>query len=124
MTQLDLFDVLRVSATIRPVEPHGSVIQCAPDETLTLPHPRMAWPYARIELHRHTDGKWMWSTSFQCGDHGNSYRVGPKWGKFAETRDDALFYACAELRSKMEIEKHADAKLILSWASSTAPGVQ
>lgn len=121
MNQLSLFDSLRAPAIRRPVDPNGPVIQCNPTETVSLESKRFAWPHAKIELHVHIDGTWMWSASFQCGDHGNSYRVGPKWGKFAESRDDALYYACVELRSRIAKESHSDAKLIRAWIEQVMP---
>ncbi len=93
MEQLSLFDALRAPRIVRAIEPNGTVIQGDADETLTLPHPRLAWPLARIELHRDTDGLWMWSVSMA----GGGFKVGPKWGRFAHTRDDALSYARDEL---------------------------
>lgn len=91
--QLDMFAILRPPPILRPVEPHGPVVESDPDEVLRLPHPRLAWDLAAIELHRHSDGLWMWSVNHGCG----GYRVGPKWGKFASTRDDALHHAAQEL---------------------------
>lgn len=93
MQQLDLFATPVASPIIRPVDRDGGVIQGEPDETLILPHPRLAWPLARIDLHQHTDGTWMWGITRA----GGGYRVGPKWGKFAATRDDALHWAVQEL---------------------------
>lgn len=75
----------------------------------------MAWNFADIKLHRHDDGLWMWSVAFCCDGEGSGYQVGPKWGKFAETRDDALFYAIAEMRTRLEARKSADAIKILTW---------
>lgn len=89
MQQLSLFDTLRSPAIRKPVEPHGGVVQGEPDAVYRLRHPRLAWDRATIELHQHTDGLWMWSASFYCDNSGGGYRVGPKWGRFAETRDDA-----------------------------------
>lgn len=91
--QMSLLDMMRAPAIIRPVDGSGHVVQGPVAEVLTLPHPRMAWPLARIELHPHDDGLWMWSAS----SAGGGYRVGVKWGKFAETRDDAAHYAAREL---------------------------
>lgn len=91
--QLDLFAALRSPAIRLPCDPHGPVIQGECDESLVLPHPRLAWPLAQIDLHRHTDGLWMWGIS----KAGGGYRVGPKWGRFAATRDDALHWAVQEL---------------------------
>ncbi|GGO94981.1 hypothetical protein [Stakelama pacifica] len=115
MTQLDLFAAATAPAIRRPVKPHGKVVQGEVDETLTLPHPRMAWHRARIELHRHHAGLWMWSTSWQAVNSGRSYRVGEKWGKFAESRDAALFHAVQEMRGGIGIEASADARAILAW---------
>jgi hypothetical protein len=102
--QFDMFAAIapvRVPAIIRRVDPDGPVIQGKIDEVLTLPHPRLRWDRARIELHQHTDGLWMWATGYHDdGGSGGGYRVGPKWGNFAASRDDALFYACEEIRSR------------------------
>jgi len=118
MTQLGLFDALHAQPVILPVDADGPVIQGDIDEFLHLPHPRMVWNRAEIELHRHTNGLWMWSTSWHCNEAGSGYRVGPKWGKFAETRDDALFYAIREITDRISGIDSADAKQILTWLAS------
>lgn len=125
MSQLNLLDALHAPAIIRPVDRDGHVLDPAiePDEVLVLPHPRYAWDRCRIELHRHTDDDslpragrlWMWSTSWQTPDRGSSYRVGAKWGQFAETRDDALFHAIAEIRERMGELDDPEAAIILRW---------
>lgn len=92
LSMLDLWEAKPVSVRL-PVDRDGEVVRGEPDETLTLPHPRLAWPLARIELHRHTDGRWMWSASTA----GGGYKVGPKWGRFAETRAGALYHAAQEV---------------------------
>lgn len=124
MEQLDLFSALRQPAIIRPVDPMGSVVQGDPDETLTLPHPRLAWHLARIELHRHSDGTWMWSASM-CG---GGYKVGPKWGRFAATRDDALHWAVEELLERQAVRwsdglfvTPAQYASIRAWAEEMRP---
>lgn len=119
--QLDMFAAFAPPAPVvirRPVEPHGHVVQGEVDETLILPHARMAWDSARIELHRHTDGLWMWSTSFQTDNHGSTYRVGAKWGKFVETRDAALQHAIAELRDRLAGANGKGKAAILAWAAT------
>ncbi len=93
MQQLSMFDLIRQPPMIRAVDADGPVVKGDPAETLILPHQRMAWDLARIELHPH-DGAWMWSASSPvCG----SYKVGVKWGRFAETREDAAHYAAKEI---------------------------
>jgi len=42
---------------------------------------------------QHDDGRWMWAT----GTCGGGYKVGPKWGNFAATQQEATRYAAAEL---------------------------
>ncbi|WOE76757.1 hypothetical protein [Alterisphingorhabdus coralli] len=84
-----------------PVDPDGSVIAGEADETFTLEHPRMAWDSARIQLHQHDDNHWLWSTSFNTGLRGSSYYVGAKWGRFAASKNDALYYAIEELRERV-----------------------
>ncbi|QND42327.1 hypothetical protein HB770_10960 [Rhizobium leguminosarum bv. viciae] len=118
--QLGLFDTLRSKPIRLPVAPHGSVLLAAsdPDFTFRLPHPRMVWDRAEIEVHRHEDGMWMWSASFMADSEGSSYRVGPKWGKFAETREDALFFAVEELEARIGKKAGSDAALILKWLNA------
>lgn len=118
MQQLGLFDTLHAPPVILPVDRDGPVVQGDVDETLALPHPRLAWNRAEIELHRHDNGLWMWSASWHCDMGGSSYRVGPKWGKFAETRDDALFYAVCEIRDRLRDKDGADAAQILAWGAT------
>lgn len=100
--QFSMFDLWHPVPVRLPLDPYGEVVQGAPDETLTLPHPCMAWPLARIELHRHTDGRWMWSASAA----GSSYKVGPKWGRFAGERDTAL---CAAAREILDLAERVTA---------------
>lgn len=118
MQQLGLFDALYAPAVVLPIDPDGHVVQGEVDEHYFLPHLRLAWHRAEIELHRHENGLWMWSASYKCDQQGSGYRVGPKWGKFAETRDDALFYAVRELHDRLHDMDSADAKQILTWADS------
>lgn len=117
MQQLGLFDSLRRPPVRLPVEAHGSVLDPSvnPDFTFRLPHPRMAWDRAEIEVHRHEDGLWMWSASFMAESEGSSYRVGPKWGKFAASREDALSFAVDELQARLGRKGGSDAVLILKW---------
>lgn len=115
MQQLSLFDTLRSPAIRKPVVPHGGVVQGEPDAVYRLRHPRLAWDRATIELHQHTDGLWMWSASFYCDNYGGSYRVGPKWGRFAQTRDDALFYAASEIEDRLKSRPGKEAALVLAW---------
>lgn len=96
--QLDLFAQTAPSPRKYTVDPDGPVVRGEPDVTLTLPHPRLALPLATIELHRHEDGRWMWGVTMV----GGGYRVGPKWGKFADTRDEARRHAAAELLERIE----------------------
>ena len=91
--QLSLFGANRPIPALDPVDPHGPVIDGAPDVTLRLPHRRMAWDLAAIQLHEHEDGRWMWAVS--CA--GSGYKVGPKWGRFAATQPEAMRFAAAEL---------------------------
>ncbi|NYT43138.1 hypothetical protein HZY97_20350 [Sphingomonas sp. R-74633] len=118
--QLDLFARQFTPAMREPVQPHGRVLQSAPDEMLSLAHPKMAWRWAEIELHQHVDGRWMWSTSFNTNGGGSGYRVGEKWGHFAASRDDALHYAIEEMREHLgrrhlQAEERKSVRLILEW---------
>ena len=116
MHQLSIFDALRRPPIMLPVKPNGDVVAGEVDAVYRLPHPRLAWDHARIELHRHDDGLWMWSTGFHVDQCGGGYRVGPKWGHFAETRDDALFYAASEIIGRLKDLGGREAALVRSWA--------
>jgi len=117
--QHNLLDLLHEPPILRPVVSDGSVVRDEPDEVHRLPHPRMAWDYAVIELHQAGNGLWMWSVS-HCDDCGNGggYRVGEKWGRFARSRDDALYYAIEELRDKVARRRRPckSHRRILDWA--------
>lgn len=120
MQQLSLFDAARRPPVIVAIEPGGHVLQGEADRSWILRHPRLAWDSARIELHRHTNGLWMWGVDFHIENHGGGYRVGRKWGKFAETIDDALYYAVDELLSRIEEDKSSDATRVRTWARGLA----
>lgn len=119
MQQLSLLDLMEPPAAvmIEPCDPYGQVLQVDPDETLLLP--RKGWvDMARIELHRHIDGRWMWATGYSLPTGcGSSYKVGPKWGHFAASRADALRAAVDELIASIS-KRAADAitPKIISWA--------
>ena len=103
---------------IESVDPFGPVIQGDPQEYLCLPCSGNVNPLAEIELHQHTDGRWMWSASYSLLNcSGSGYKVGPKWGRFAATRQDALRAAVDELASG--VSKRGDCTSIpkiISWA--------
>ena len=94
---MTLFDMMHPPPITRAVERDGPVIQGKADVTLRLPHPRLAWDLAQIELHPH-DGLWMWSVQV-CG---GGYKVGPKWGRFAQTQSAAQHHAACEMLAKIE----------------------
>jgi hypothetical protein len=116
----DLLDLMRAPPIKRPCDPNGEVVRGEVDETLTLPHPRGGWHRARIELHRHTDGLWMWGTNVDADGYGGGYRVGPKWGNFAQTRDDALHWAVQEILDRLKNKTDPAAQNIRDWAQGLA----
>lgn len=116
--QLSLFDALRRPPVQMAVDADGLVLQTEPHFTFRLPHPRYAWERAEIEVHQHEGGLWMWSTSHNADMGGGGYRVGAKWGNFAETREDALFYACVELERKLEGKVTSDVLMIQKWVAN------
>lgn len=93
MTQLSLFDLDRQRPTLAVIDPDGAVVPGPADVTLRLPHPRLAWDLARIEVHEHEDGRWMWAIGHASG----GFKVGPKWGRFAKTQREATRLAACEL---------------------------
>lgn len=129
MNQLSIFDALRTPPIIRPVDPDAGVVQGDCDEVLCFRPAkwRLAWSPCEIELHRDREsGLWMWSVKHGLMTGGSGYRVGRKWGRFAETRDAALFHAAAEAREQLAARAQRDsadtklARQIVAWLDEVA----
>lgn len=128
--QLSLLDAIHGPPIRRPIDPVGSVEQEPIDEVLTFRPPkwRLAWSPAVIELHRDREsGLWMWAVQLGLHSWGTGYRVGVKWGRFAETREAALFHAVAEARAHLgrkDALDPTDAKLARqmgAWLDEVSP---
>jgi hypothetical protein len=74
-----------------------------------------------IELAQHDDGQWMWATQHQTPTEGNSYAVMPKWGNFADCRNEALHMAVMELRTRLERTEYGLRMWAASWLQQVAP---
>lgn len=106
---------------IRPVDPYGPVIQ-DDDQVEFLEfgkttlfddqRKRVSIPSIQILIAQHTDGLWMWSTRVYGLMGGRGYRVGPKWGNFAPTHQDAIAAACNE------IEEMRPGQDVIDWLDS------
>lgn len=99
MQQLTLFD-----APPALVDPLDRV--CGADEiddTITLGDRHLG---LRIELARHTDGRFMWGIEFHTPTGGQGYRVGPKWGNFAPCAIEALQRARVEIADRAAQFQH------------------
>lgn len=97
--QLNLFASERRQLIVVPCDPNGPT--CSDNEiveAIKLTDKRVT---VRIELARYGEF-WMFSTSLDHPNGGYCYRVGSKWGVWARSRDDAMFFAIHELL------KHAD----------------
>lgn len=69
---------------------------CSPDYPVeTIRHALGRRDYVEYEIAAY-DGRWMWSVSWQIGTSGSGYRIGPKWGRFAPSRAEAIEEAQAE----------------------------
>ena len=96
--QLSMFDLFRPAPLFRAVDPDGMVITERIHTVLRLSHPRQKQDdLARIEIHPH-ESYWMWATAFSIELGGSGYRVGPKWGHFASSMEDAIYWAVRELQ--------------------------
>jgi hypothetical protein len=94
---------------LRPVDPYGPIIQ-NDDQIEFLVHGKatlfddqrnhISIPSTTIQIAQHTDGTWMWATQTHSTWSGRGYRIGPKWGKFAPTRQDAIAAACNEIEAQ------------------------
>ena len=105
----------------RPCDPNGPVIVSTADIAEVLEYTGKNISYFRIELHPHTDGLWMWGINYQVEWRGSGYRVGPKWGKFAEDRDGALYHAREEMRERLhrlDPKSSASVRNGLAWLDS------
>ena len=122
MSRMPLLDVLHAPATIMPVDPHGATIPRSEiDEILRLPMKRYVGDQARIQLHRDRGlDLWMWATWHEVEHGGGGYRVGPKWGKFAETRESALHWAINELLDRIADYDTPQARRIRTWLEGLA----
>lgn len=112
---MNLLDLMRDPMVVRPVDPYGHVVQGPAQEKLCW---RKGYRSAVIELHPADETLWMWSVSFSLTDGGCGYKVGSKWGRFACSRDDALFYAVEELAERLSKRAYAapEAPAVLAWA--------
>jgi hypothetical protein len=120
-----LLDLMVAPPILKPCEPNGGVIQGRPHTVFHLEHPKkLAWAQSRIEVHPHTDGTWMWSTSVSTygedGQSGHTYAVGPKWGKFAASKEDAIYWAAREIEDHINKKKTngESIKRIRAWLST------
>ncbi|PZU95519.1 MAG: hypothetical protein DI527_00490 [Chelatococcus sp.] len=108
---MNLLDLMRAPMIVRPVDPDGSVVK-EPQEVHVW---RGGWRRVEIELHpyRHL---WMWAVSLSFSNGGSGYRVGEKWGRFAESREDALHYALAELDERLARHDDPNIPQIIAWS--------
>lgn len=116
--QLTIFDTPPKPALIRKVDPDGSIVQGKPKISLSLQKSNPdALPTVRIQLHPDDDGLWMWSTLLNLDSGGGGYKVGRKWGNFAHSQGDALFYAKEEVRARLNDYRTTPAsrKEIIRW---------
>lgn len=126
-TGLPLLDLMRPVYMRWPVDPDGHVIEGEPLETLVLRDAKSRHLYAAIELHPSDDGRWMWATQFTLRDSGGGYKVGPKWGRFAATRDAALRCGAEEIIERLD-ERHSGerdpfVRKVKAWALGLCQGV-
>lgn len=97
-----------------PASPASPAETAAP-EVFEYPHCGRNFPRAEVRLGQHTDGRWMWATSYLTANGGSSYALLPKWGNFAATHEEALQEAVDELRDRLT--KHA--RLCERWHHAT-----
>ena len=100
-----------------PKNPNGSLVGGKPDETLEFDTGEFVMPEATIQLHEHTDGRWMWSTSVMVESVVWGYDVGAMWGNFAASRDEALSFAVGEIRSSLFFHKCEASEGVLKWCA-------
>lgn len=95
--QFDLFPAPEPVLIKVPCDPDGHV--CKEAEILETIHLRDNKVELWIELAR--DGAhWMFSASLQTNISYSGYRVGKKWGKFTNSRADAIHFAAEEIKAR------------------------
>ena len=126
MSRMPLPDARHAPVPVTRADPHGAVIPAGDvDEVLRLPMQRRAGHQARIELHHdRARDLWMWAIWYDIEERGGGHRVGPKWGKFARTRADALHCAITELLERIAGCDTAQARRIRTWAEGLAEGLR
>ena len=87
-------------------------------EIIAMPRTRSA--DACIEVAQHTDGRWMWATSWMEGFSGMGYCCGVKWGKFAPSRSAAIASAVAEIMRQTE-SAGSECREVRAWVNSICP---
>lgn len=98
--------VKKIETIRKPIEPNGQVLldkskietfEFGQKELIAREGGKKAVPCLVIQIAQHDDGLWMWATSyfFKYSSHG--YQVGAKWGKFSNTRQEAITAATQEL---------------------------
>ena len=98
-----------------PKDPNGSLVDGKPDETIDFDTGDFIHPEAVIQLHQHTDGTWMWSTSVMVEKMSWAYDVGDMWGNFALSRDSALTCAIEEIKKHLVFHKCQASTGGLEW---------
>lgn len=120
--QLSMFDLFRPAPIRSAVDPDGMVVAGRIHTILRLPHPRQKQhDLARIEIHPH-ENHWMWATAYNLEQGGSGYRVGPKWGHFATSMEDAIYWAVREMQKG--IAKYSNSKgcdVIERWLALYEP---
>lgn len=77
-------------------------------------------PLVAIELVPH-QGRWMWATRLNSlNGSGQGSKALPKWGKFADTKAEALLAGADEVRTFMHRATELEQKRIAEWLSEMA----
>ena len=89
-------------------------------ERLTLPHPRMAWPWAEIKLGR-KDGAWFFGIDYNLpGGEGGG---GPCADGPHEKREDAILAGAQYLRRRIG-DRLSIASLHTAWLDEIEAGLK
>lgn len=114
--QFDLFPsapaLTLCAETLELMRPH----KWATGETVQL-------ALATIELAPH-EGKWMWSSSLKSHNgSGQGGKALPKWGKFADTKVEALLQGVEDVQAFMHRATETEQQRIIVWLSELVSSV-
>ncbi|MFN7178358.1 hypothetical protein [Hyphomonas sp.] len=102
------------------IDGDGPVVAESACEVIGFRDPKRRYLHAEVLIHQQADHQWIWAICYGAEESGGGYLPGPKWGKFAACREDALVFALDELTGRVRRGARATpfARKIIAWAQA------